>query len=113
MFLLLQFFATAGALSFFIQSWYISWITLENGYTSLLIFVIILALVNLVLGTVLRIITFPIRLITFGAFSFVISCIVVKVADEFVPGVTITNIPSVVIVALIVALISMLFRMVK
>jgi putative membrane protein len=77
------------------------------------VFVVILALVNLILGTVLRIITFPIRLITFGAFSFVISCIVVKVADEFVPGVTLIDITSVAIVALIVAIISVLFRLIR
>jgi putative membrane protein len=111
--LIFQFFATSGILFFLIEWGYLSGIILEKGYSSLLVFVIILALVNLVLWTILRIITFPIRLITFGAFSFVISCIVVKVADEFVPGITITSIPSVAIVALIVALISILFRMMK
>ncbi len=60
-------------------------IEISGGYTAALLFSVILGLVNLTLGTILRIFTFPIRLLTLGAFSFVITLIVVKVADELVP----------------------------
>lgn len=88
MYYILQFFVSAGVIYFLSQSDLVPGIVISNGYKSALVFAVILGLVNLFLGTILRIVSFPIRLITLGAFSFVISLIVVKVADEFVPGVT-------------------------
>ena len=55
---------SAGAIFFIANSGYIPGISLQNGYISALIFAIVLAMVNLLLGTVLRIVTFPLRLIT-------------------------------------------------
>ncbi len=80
---LIQFLASAVVIVLISQN--MPGITLENGLTSAFIFAVILAIVNIILGTLLRIITFPIRFITLGAFSFVILLIVVKVTDELVP----------------------------
>ena len=74
-----SFIISAGTIFFLAQSGYVDGIVLANGYTSALIFAVILAIVNLILGTILRIITFPLKLITLGLFSFVISAIIVYV----------------------------------
>lgn len=85
MYFLLQFLISAGVIYFIARSGNIPGIEISGGYPAALLFSVILGLVNLTLGTVLRIFTFPIRLLTLGAFSFIITLIVVKVADELVP----------------------------
>lgn len=85
MYFIFQFLISAGVIYLIARSGYIAGIEITGGYTSALLFAVILGLVNLTLGTILRIFTFPIRLVTLGAFSFVITLIVVKVADELVP----------------------------
>ena len=64
MYYLLSFLVSAGAIFFTANSGYIAGISLQNGYISALIFAVVLGLVNLILGTILRIVTFPLRLIT-------------------------------------------------
>ncbi len=113
MYFLFQFLISAGVIYTIAVYGHIEWIVLQNGYTSALIFAVILGLVNLILGTILRIISFPIRLITLGAFSFVISLIVVKVADELVPGITLTGIVPLVIIAFASSLTSLVMKLFK
>ncbi|MBP9780062.1 phage holin family protein [Candidatus Gracilibacteria bacterium] len=105
---LLQFLATAFVIMIISQN--IPGITLENGYTSALIFAVILAIVNLFLGTILRIITLPIRFITLGAFSFVILLLIVRVADELVPGVVISGFVPYALIAFASSVISIIFK---
>lgn len=89
MYYIVSFLISAGAIFFIANSEYITGISLSNGYISALIFAVVLAVVNLLLGTVLRIVTFPLKLITLGLFSFVVSSILVYVTDQLVPTVTI------------------------
>lgn len=64
MYYIVSFILSAGAIFFLANSGYIPGITLEHGYTSALIFAVVLTIVNIILGTILRIITLPLRLIT-------------------------------------------------
>lgn len=54
----------SGVLMVLLNSGYLPGVTTQNGFTSLLIFSVMLAIVNLILGTLLRILTFPLRLLT-------------------------------------------------
>lgn len=107
---LLQFLVTAGVIYMIAEYQYIPGITVENGYASALVFAVILALVNLVLGTILRIITFPLRLVTLGLFSFVITLIIVKVADEFVQTITLVGATPVIVVALVMSITAFILK---
>lgn len=51
-----------------------------NSPWSIVLFVPILAIVNAVLGTILRLLTLPIKLMTLGLFGFVINAIIFYVA---------------------------------
>jgi len=113
MYYLFQFLISAWAIYFVAQSGYVSGIEIQNGYTSILIFAVILGLVNLFLGTLLRIVAFPIRLITLGLFSFVISLIVVRVADELVPGITLNGIVPIIAIALVSGITSFILKLFK
>ena len=113
MYYIVSFLLSAGAIFFIANSGLIAGITLEKGYVSALIFAVVLAIINLILGTLLRIITFPIRLITLGLFSFVISLFIVYVTDYFVPVVTLTGFIPLIAIAVVTTFVSFIMKMFK
>ena len=113
MYYIVSFLISAGAI-FAISNYHIiEGISLVNGYVSALIFAVVLALVNIILGTILRIITFPLRLITLGLFSFVISLLLIYVTDQLVPGVTLTGWIPLVAIAVVTTIVSFMMKMFK
>lgn len=105
---LLRFLFTAIAIYFLMYYNYLPGITLVDGTNSLLVFTFILGLVNLVVGGILRLITLPLRILSLGLIGFLISIIVVLVADEFFAGVQIAGWTTVVLVALTMSIVSMI-----
>jgi putative membrane protein len=57
-----------------------------SDLTSALIAVIVIGLLNATFGLVLKIITLPLGILTFGIFFLVINAVVLKFASGFVPG---------------------------
>lgn len=108
---LLQFLATAFFVVFLSEN--MSGITLVDTYKTAFVFAIILALVNLFLGTFLRLVTFPLRLMTLGAFSFVILLGMVYLTDYLIDGITITGFIPYVAIAFGNSIISMVFKILK
>jgi putative membrane protein len=106
---LLQFLATAAALYLSTQYIPLDILHASGGSSSLLVFVIVLTILNTILGTVLRLITFPINLLTLGLSSFLISVLMVYLTSRVVTGIEITMI-GLPIVALITSFIAMIFR---
>ncbi len=105
---LLQFIATAVALYFTAQ--YAPGIVYTSS-SALLVFVVVLTICNVVLGTALRIITFPLKLLTLGLSSLVISLAMVYITDQVVTGISLGGIVPIAIVAVVTSLIAMIFRM--
>jgi putative membrane protein len=89
---ILQFLATAAALYFSTQYIPLDILHASGGSSALLVFVIVLTILNTILGTALRLITFPIKLITLGLSSFLISVLMVYITSRLVSGIEITNI---------------------
>lgn len=88
-------------------------IAIANGFVSTLLFAVVLGIVNLVLWTLLRIVSLPLRIITLGLFSFVISVIIVYVTDQLVPGVTISGILPLLALSLILSITSFVLKLFK
>src|SRR5215510_12094795 len=57
-----------------------------TSFGTALIAAIVIGLVNATVGLVLKIVTFPLTLITLGIFWFVINALMLKLAAAFVPG---------------------------
>jgi putative membrane protein len=57
-----------------------------SGLTAALIAALVIGLVNGTLGTLLKIITFPITVLTFGLFWLLINALMLKFAALLVPG---------------------------
>jgi putative membrane protein len=57
-----------------------------SGFGAALVAAIAIGLVNATVGLFLKIITFPLTLISLGVFWFVINALMLKLASVFVPG---------------------------
>src|ERR1700752_5378105 len=79
-----------------------------RGFGSALFAVVIIGIVNATLGLFLKVMTFPLSLLTLGLFIFVIDAFVLWVSSKLVPGFTITGFSPALIAALVMALIQML-----
>ncbi len=70
--------------------------------------VIIIGIVNATLGLFLKVMTFPLSLLTLGLFVFVIDAIVLWCSSKLVPGFSVTGFGPAFIAALTLALVQML-----
>jgi len=57
-----------------------------DGAAAALIAAIVIGLVNATLGLFLKVITFPLTILTLGVFWFVINAVMLELASVFVPG---------------------------
>lgn len=60
-----------------------------DGFSSAIIFALVLGLLNLFVTPILKILGFPLTLLTLGLFSLVINALVVLLAAKFVEGMSI------------------------
>lgn len=79
-----------------------------SGLGSAMFAVIIIGIVNATLGLFLKFMTFPLSLLTFGLFIFVIDALVLWLSSNLVPGFRITGFKPAFIAALVLALIQIL-----
>ena len=85
-----------------------------NGFVvsdlkSALIAVIVIGLLNATFGLLLKIITLPLGILTFGLFFLVINAVVLKFSSDFVPGFDVQTFKAAFLGALALAVLHMLF----
>ncbi|MGV3707057.1 MAG: phage holin family protein [Arcticibacter sp.] len=80
-----------------------------DGFLSALIAGILLAIVNATVGTILRIFTFPVNILTLGLMSFVITVLMVLLVDAMMKGFETQGFWAALIFALILSVIKMVF----
>jgi putative membrane protein len=57
-----------------------------KGFGTALIAAVVIGLVNSTIGAILKIVTFPLAIVTFGIFWLLINALMLKFAAVFVPG---------------------------
>ena len=80
-----------------------------SGFLSALIAGILIGLANATIGTILRILTFPINFITLGLVSFIITVLMVLLVDKFMTGFNTNSFLTAAIFAIVLAIIKMVF----
>jgi putative membrane protein len=80
-----------------------------DGFLSAIIAGVLIALANATIGTILRIIAFPITILTLGLFSFIITVLMVLLVDRFMDGFNTSGFLSAMLFALVLAVIKMVF----
>jgi putative membrane protein len=79
-----------------------------SSFGSAMFAVVIIGIVNATLGLFLKVMTFPLSLLTLGLFVFVIDAVVLWCSSKLVPGFSITGFTPALIAALILAVIQVL-----
>ena len=81
-----------------------------RGFLTALIAAVVIGLVNATLGFLLKIVTFPLTIITLGIFLLVINALMLKFAAIFVPGFVVQGFMPAFWGALILSLLGMVVR---
>ena len=81
-----------------------------SSFVAALIAAVVIGFVNATLGMLLKIVTFPLTLVTFGIFWFVINAIMLKLAAAFVPGFVIMGFVPAFFGAIVLSLVNLVFR---
>jgi len=76
-----------------------------NGFGTAILAALLIALANATIGFILRILTFPLNLLTLGLMSFVITVLMVLLVDNLLAGFSTTGFLAAAILAIVVALI--------
>jgi putative membrane protein len=79
------------AVAFMITAWIVSGVEVSGGFGSYLWISLIFGVVNAVIGTLLRLLTLPLMLITLGLFSIVVNAIVLEIVDAITGSLTIDD----------------------
>jgi putative membrane protein len=79
------------AAAFAITSWLLTGMNVSGGVFSYLWVALIFGIVNAVIGTILRIITLPLTLLTLGLFSIIVNALLLDITDAITSHLTIDH----------------------
>jgi len=82
-----------------------------SGFVAALIAALVIGLINATLGAFLKLITFPLTLVTLGLFWFVINALMLKLVAVFVPGFTIEGFIPAFFGAIVLSLVNLFLRL--
>jgi putative membrane protein len=80
-----------------------------SSFVSALIAVVVIGLLNATLGLLLKFITLPLGILSFGLFFLVINAVILWFSSKFVPGFAVTSFKAAFLAALALAVIHLLF----
>jgi putative membrane protein len=81
-----------------------------SGAESALIAAVVIGLVNATLGAFLKVVTFPLTILTLGLFWFVINAVMIELASQFVPGFHISGFAAAFWGAIVLSLVNMMLK---
>lgn len=81
-----------------------------SGPQAALIAALVIGLINATLGLLLKILTFPLTLLTLGLFLFVINALMLELASSFVPGFQVRSFVAAFIGAIVLSIVSSLLQ---
>ena len=94
------------ALSFWITTFIVSGIQIRNGAWNYFWVAALFGVINTVLGSILKLLTLPAVLLSFGLFIFVINAAMLMLTDRWSDTVTIDSFSSALLGSLIISLLS-------
>jgi putative membrane protein len=83
-----------------------------TSFPSVLIAALVIGLLNATLGLLLKIVTFPLAILTLGIFFLVINAFILRLASGIVPGFTVSSFGAAFIGAAVLALLHMVIKLV-
>ena len=104
------------AAAFAITSWILSGMTINGGFWSVVWVSAIFGLVNAIVGTILRLLTLPLIILTLGLFAIVVNALLLELTDWLTDSLTIdeffwTAIWAAIIMAIVSVILDLLLSM--
>lgn len=81
-----------------------------NGAVAALIAAVAIGFINATIGLLLKILTFPLTLLTLGLFWFVINALMLKLASALVPGFQVRGFIAAFIGAIVLSIVNLLLK---
>lgn len=81
-----------------------------DGFVAALIAVIVIGLINATLGLILKLLTFPLTIFSFGLFLLVINAAMLMLASRFVPGFHVDGFGPAFIGAILIFILNMIWH---
>ena len=81
-----------------------------DGFTSTIIFALVLGILNLIVKPILKLLGLPLTIITLGLFSLVINAIIIMLADYFIDGMTVDGFWWALIFSIVLSLVTSVFE---
>ena len=80
-----------------------------NDFWTAIVVVIVLSIVNGVIGTILRILTFPLNILSLGLVSFIIGVLMILLTSSLVDGFVVNGVWGAIIFSIVLSLVNILF----
>jgi putative membrane protein len=101
------------AATFALTSWILSGMTINGGFWSVLWVSLIFGIVNVLIGTIVRILTLPLTILTLGLFAIVINALLLELTDWITDRLTIDDFFwTAILAAIIMAIVGMVLDVV-
>lgn len=79
------------AAAFAITAWLLTGVDISGGFGSYLWIALLFGVINAVIGTILRILTLPLTILTLGLFSIVVNAVLLSITDAVSDDLTIDH----------------------
>lgn len=101
----------SGAIYFLATALNNQGISIKGDFKNIIFLVLVMGFLNTFLLPILKILSFPLRLLTLGAFTFVLNIVIVYLATFVLPGFQVKGITSALIFSLVYSLVSIFVNM--
>ena len=98
------------AFSMWIATLVVPGITVDGGVGTYLWVALLFGLINSVFGSVIKVLTFPVSIVTFGLFLFVVNAAMLSLTARGSDGLNVTGFWSALFASLIISVITSLFK---
>ena len=101
------------AFSMWIATLVVPGITVDGGVTTYLWVALLFGLINSIFGSIIKVLTFPVSIVTFGLFLFVVNAAMLSLTARWSEKLEVTGFWSALFASLIISVITTLFKSTK
>ncbi len=101
------------AFSMWIATLVVPGITVDGGVTTYLWVALLFGLINSVFGSIIKVLTFPVSIVTFGLFLFVVNAAMLSLTARWSEKLEVSGFWSALFASLIISVITTLFKSTK
>jgi putative membrane protein len=98
------------AFSMWVATLVVPGITVNGGVTTFLWVALLFGLINSVFGSIIKVLTFPVSIVTFGLFLFVVNAAMLSLTARWSEKLEVTGFWSALLASLIISVITTIFK---